>query len=62
MKTKELKKRAVGVSHPKKKQVSVLFSEEEGKIVEDGAKQRGYTVAGFMRYAALQELKRTTQG
>lgn len=53
------KKSGSGVSHPKmsaKRSVNLRFDAEEVEQIEQAARETGRTVAGFVRYAALQML------
>ena len=53
------KKFGLGVSHPKKevkRSVSLRFDHDEVAQIEKAARDTGRSVAGFVRYAALQML------
>ena len=51
-------KRVMGVSHLKKakRSVNLRFDAEEVEKIEKAARESGRSVAGFVRYAALQML------
>lgn len=51
-------KRVMGVSHLKKakRSVNLRFDAEEVEQIEKAARESGRSIAGFVRYAALQML------